>query len=89
MLRNALAVPTARPCFGNTATDFQRSSRVTKCLKIALVGGIAAGLFWGIGSANRALAAPAFRPPAVPLVTFDPYMSIWSENNHGNQRTCP
>jgi hypothetical protein len=23
-----------------------------------------------------------FRPPAVPLVTFDPYMSIWSEKNH-------
>lgn len=23
-----------------------------------------------------------FRPPAVPLVTFDPYMSIWSERNH-------
>ncbi len=32
--------------------------------------------------AASASAAPAFRPPAVPLVTFDPYMSIWSEKNH-------
>lgn len=40
------------------------------------------------GWSSRASAAPAFRPPAVPLVTFDPYMSIWSESNHlANHRT--
>jgi len=33
-------------------------------------------------AARGADAAASFRPPTVPLVTFNPYLSIWSEANH-------
>ena len=35
-------------------------------------------------AAGAAHAASEFRPPAVPLVTNDPYLSIWSEADHLN-----
>ena len=28
-----------------------------------------------------------FRPPAVPLVTYNPFLSIWSESDHLNDST--
>ena len=37
---------------------------------------------------SRALSAGAdFRPPAVPLVTYNPFLSIWSESDHLNDAT--
>ncbi len=43
----------------------------------------------GLSQAETGQTERAFRPPAVPLVTFDPYLSIWSEADHladGNTR---
>jgi hypothetical protein len=36
------------------------------------------------GSTPHGKQAASFRPPAVPLVTSDPYLSIWSEADHLN-----
>jgi hypothetical protein len=39
-------------------------------------------LLCGAGSWNGHAEEAPFRPPAVPLVTSDPYLSIWSEADH-------
>lgn len=44
---------------------------------LALLIGLIARVAW----ADPAPSAP-FRPPAVPLVTFNPYLSIWSDADH-------
>jgi hypothetical protein len=49
------------------------NTRSIICLGIAVFGAI------------QSLAGP-FRPPSVPLVTFDPYLSIWSAADHLTDR---
>jgi len=41
-----------------------------------------AGLLGSMASNLQAASDKPNRPPAVPLVTFDPYLSIWSEADH-------
>ena len=48
---------------------------------IAMVAGLAAGLGFSEGALGQVTgeqSVPALRPPAVPLVAIDPYLSIWS-----------
>ncbi len=40
--------------------------------------------FAGVVLAASTVLAQSFRPPSVPLVTFDPYLSIWSPADHLN-----
>ncbi len=44
----------------------------------------AVAMFFSGGSATFAAEQKPFRPPAVPLVTSDPYLSIWCEADHLN-----
>ncbi|MBV9849754.1 MAG: DUF5127 domain-containing protein [Armatimonadetes bacterium] len=43
---------------------------------------VTAALALAVAPSVRAADDAAFRPPAVPLVTFDPYLSVWSEADH-------
>ena len=45
--------------------------------------------FTTVNLTNAPAPAPAadFRPPAVPLVTYNPFLSIWSEADHLNEAT--
>ena len=45
--------------------------------------------FTTVNLTNAPAPAPAadFRPPAVPLVTYNPFLSIWSEADHLNDAT--
>ncbi|MCW3052053.1 MAG: Glutaminase [Chthonomonadales bacterium] len=47
--------------------------------RLAWTGLLSLGVWLGTGAGADAQARTALRPPAVPLVTFNPYLSIWSE----------
>ncbi len=53
---------------------------MTSTLRILALGTLltSGSLLGTLGKAH----AQSFRPPAVPLITFDPYFSIWSEADH-------
>ena len=51
-------------------------------MKLARQLAIILFLFAGATAIHAESPATALRPPAVPLVTSDPYLSIWSEADH-------
>ena len=57
---------------------------MTKYLPAALAAAAASVLL--AGGVRAADSGTEFRPPAVPLVTFDPYLSVWSEADHLNDK---
>ena len=70
---------------GPDVAHFESMKRHTNNIIVhRLAAGLAVtGLLLTI-TARAALSAdaPPFRPPAVPLVTFNPFLSIWSEADH-------
>ncbi|MCW3052408.1 MAG: hypothetical protein JWN14_1578, partial [Chthonomonadales bacterium] len=49
---------------------------------LAWTGLLSLGGWWGVSVRADAQTQTTLRPPAVPLVTFNPYLSIWSEADH-------
>ncbi len=43
---------------------------------------VAVGIVCFLGTSRATAQIRGFRPPAVPLLTFDPYFSVWSEADH-------
>ena len=57
---------------------------MSKSSRFSTFAALAAVSLAVIGAAKAADNGAAFRPPAVPLVTSDPFLSIWSESDHLN-----
>lgn len=72
------------PAFGMTMNGRRENTRpaVPRELRLIVRGTKCIALLAVLASAWQSISANTLRPPAVPLVTNDPYFSIWSPGQH-------
>src|SRR4051794_11140363 len=79
-LNARVAVHKGKPLTGSASGPTLRGM-IHRILPAALMALL---LLSGVSTTTHAQPAAALRPPAVPLVTHDPYFSVWSFSDHLN-----